>query len=188
MHSDWRGVICTLAVVSVALIIPWPAPVSADSQHDGPWFKAKVGTSIRYRITQPETVPGVAPKSAVITEEVVSATPETVTVKSTRTAAGEAERTNTATRPRRISGQQYDQFLRNIGYDRKGVDIKVSGQTFSCRQYERDYDSSDGNPDHSVRVWTVFCRELPGWVAAQRAGSASWKNDEVRFELLEVKP
>ena len=71
MHSDRRRVICTLAVVSVAIIITWPAPVSADSQHDGPWFKAKVGTSIRYRITQPETMPGVPPKSAVITEEVV---------------------------------------------------------------------------------------------------------------------
>ncbi|HSV92100.1 MAG TPA: hypothetical protein VLH81_03450 [Desulfobacterales bacterium] len=53
MHSDRRRVVCTLAVVPVALIITNRDPVSADSQHKGRWFKAKVGTSIRLLEVKP---------------------------------------------------------------------------------------------------------------------------------------
>lgn len=188
MRNASRLFIIALVALSVGAALTPSETVAAESQHEGPWFKAKVGTMVRYRVTPPEAMPGKTPKSAVITEEVVATTPETVTVKMTRQAPGEADRVNTVTRPRRISGDQYGQFLSTIGYDRKGVEIKNSGLTFSCRLHEREFESSSGDPDHTVKVRTVFCRELPGWFASQRAYAVSWKNDEVRFELLEVKP
>jgi len=53
MHSDRRRVICTPAVVPVAIIVTWQDPVSTDSHHEEPWFEAKVGTSIRLLEVKP---------------------------------------------------------------------------------------------------------------------------------------
>jgi hypothetical protein len=53
IHSDRRRVICTPAVVPVALIVTWQDPVSADSHHEEPRFEAKVGTSIRLLEVKP---------------------------------------------------------------------------------------------------------------------------------------
>jgi hypothetical protein len=136
---------------------------------------------ISYRVKQAMPMPGAPDKVAIVTEEVVAATPETVTVKLTRKEAGQADRTSTATRLRRIPEKQFSELFFSLGYERKAVEFKVSGQSFNCREYRREIDSPDGDPDHAVTTWTTFCRDLPGWIASQSVGSLR------RFEMLEVK-
>lgn len=154
---------------------------AADSAHDGPWFNARVGTMISYRAKQAMPTPGAPDKVAIISEEVVGVTPDTVTVKLTRKEAGQPDKTSTANRARRISDKQYAEMLNSLGYERKSIEFKVSGQSFNCREYKREIDSPDGDPDRAVITWTTFCRDLPGWIASQSVGSLR------RFEMLDVK-
>jgi hypothetical protein len=171
----------------VALLAPL-SPASAAQDTDGPWQGARVGTAISYRVRQPMPMPGAPDKVAVITEEVTAATAGSVTVRITRREQGQPDRTQTVDRPRRMPGDQYAQFLKTIGDERRRVEVKVSGQAFDCRQHVREVDSEDRNPDHTVTTRTTVCRTLPGWIAAQRLSAPSWKTDQVRFELLEVRP
>ena len=160
------------------------APCTAADQalREGPWFNAKTGTTITYRIKQEMPMPGAAPKVAVISEVVVASTPDTVTLKRTSKAQGEPTRESTSTQARRISSIEHSRLLEQLGYERNAVDFNVSGLTFKCRQYRREIESPNRDTDDSTMVWTTFCRELPGWIASQSVDSLK------RFEMLDVKP
>ena len=157
------------------------AACAAETERDGPWFAAKTGTLISYRIRQEAVIPGTPPKVAIITEEVTNVSPETVTVKITRKEAGVPDRITNSDRPRRISERQYVQMLKNIGTRQKEIDFKVSGMSFACQEYKLESEDPGGDADRSVSAWTIFCKDLPGWIATQSVGSFK------RFELLDVK-
>ena len=178
--SNMTNVTLSVLLLAIAEAMSGTA-CAAETERDGPWFAAKTGTLISYRIRQEAVIPGTPPKVAIITEEVTNVSPETVTVKITRKAAGVPDRITNSDRPRRISERQYVQMLKNIGTRQKEIDFKVSGMSFACQEYKLESEDPGGDADRPVSAWTTFCKDLPGWIATQSVGSFK------RFEMLEVK-
>lgn len=187
MPSLTPGARARLALtVLVAAFLLTASPAAA--QLRAPWFNAKVGTMIRYRVTE-EKMPGMlgAPRSKTITEEVTAVTDSTVTVKVTRSEAGQSDQTSTITHPRTLTTEQSRQIDAMLGSTRNPKLIKtVSGHEFECFNYRRTIESPDGN--HDIWYHTIKCSELPGWIFVQSKSRADAMGGETLYEILEYRP
>lgn len=146
---------------------------------EGPWFNARVGTRIVYRVTEPSRVPGVKARERTVTEEATSVTDAEVTLRVVQRIAGEADRTSTRKVPRTISEEQYTAAFHSWGFVRSSPPMKVSGHEFKCSGFEKDIDLGNGE---TVRQYTTICRDLPGWIYRSTVGG------EERYRMLEYVP
>ena len=146
---------------------------------EGPWFNARVGTRIVYRVTEPSRLPGVKARERTVTEEATSVTDAEVTLRVVQRTACEADRTSTRKVPRTISEEQYAAAFHSWGFVRASPPMTVSGHEFRCSAFEKDIDLGNGE---TTRQRTTICRELPGWIYRSTVGG------EDRFRMLEYVP
>lgn len=165
-------------MIGVALLSQAPQ-ADASKPVEGPWFNAKVGTRIVYRVTDPSPVPGAKSRVRTLTEEAVAVSETEVTLRAVQRSEGMPERTNTRRVPRTISDEQYSTVFHSWGYVRASPPMKVSGYEFKCSAFVKDIDIGK---DESMRRHTTTCRDLPGWIYSVTMGS-----DEL-YRILEYKP
>ncbi len=152
-----------------------------------PWHDARPGAAITYRLSEPLASGGARTRRvAIVTEEVVGADTNSVSVRVTRREDGVPDRVVTRTYPRELTASRHAQFLASLGPRRDTTTRVVSGRKLACAVHRSE--SAGGDPRGRLVVSTTLCRGLPGWIHAQSVGRAADPALAPRFELLDFAP
>lgn len=156
-------------------------PASAQSSAEkvpGPWYNAKVGTKIKYRMAQEN--PYGENFSREVTEEAIAVGNDQVTVKITAVERGQAKEKQ-ETRPRFLTKQQLAEFQSSLGKRQQSTPIvPVASRSYKCDQYYTRKEDEDGEIISSRTV--LINPEVPGWLVKVI------ENKLTTFDLLSVQP
>lgn len=165
------------------LLTDHPAGLAAGQLVEGPWFNARVGTRIVYRVSTPSPLPGGKAAVRTIAEEAIAVSETEVTLRIVRKSAGRPDEVSTRKVPRRIGSEEYTALFHGFGFVRPSPAMTVSGHAFDCSAFVKDIEVPGGEP---VRRYTTVCRRLPGWIFHSSVGLST--GSEELHQILEYKP
>lgn len=153
---------------------------------EGPWSKAKVGDSIKYRMSDPYALAARTASAAEITETVTAVDASKVTVKTTRREEGKDEQVSTQNYPRSLNPQQIKQFYTGLGQKTGGsVTQTVSGVKLKCDKWVVVQERKQA--ENTLTGTTVLCQDIPGWMFSQSVKRQRDASDTTWYQLLELK-
>ncbi|MBI5724124.1 MAG: hypothetical protein HZA50_09220 [Planctomycetes bacterium] len=138
----------------------------------GPWADAKVGAVLKFKVASDSGM-------AVMTQEVIKADEQSVTIK--KTVDKEGEKPGEKVEKKLYTQDELDKKLSFLGKKADDETIKVMGKDVKCEVYTREVKVGS----KTLNMKTYVCREVLNWIV--RLDDDSSGKMETKVELTEVK-